>query len=56
MQLGKEVSSWNVEAHSMGTTVLDMVELDNSDVLTLNSVGIVEIWDINQVQFNAIQQ
>ena len=56
MQLGKEVNSWNVEAHSMGTTVLDMVELDNSDVLTLNSEGIVEIWDINQVQFNATQQ
>ncbi|WP_138675155.1 WD40 repeat domain-containing protein [Pseudoalteromonas aurantia] len=56
MQSGKEVNSWNVEAHSMGTTVLDMVELDNSDVLTLNSEGIVEIWDINQVQFNATQQ
>ncbi|KAF7764457.1 hypothetical protein PCIT_b0462 [Pseudoalteromonas citrea] len=56
MKSGKEMFSWNVETHSMGTTVLDMVELSNTKVLTLNSEGIVEMWDISKVQFRATQE
>jgi WD40 repeat protein len=51
MDSGKEMSRWDIEAHSMGSTVLDMVELNNSNVMTLSSEGVIEVWNMNKAQF-----
>lgn len=41
----KEALNWHVSTDSMGTTVFDIVELSDGDLVTLNSDGVVEYWN-----------
>ncbi|NOU50060.1 WD40 repeat domain-containing protein [Pseudoalteromonas sp. JBTF-M23] len=42
---GKERLSWQIEVHSMGTTLLDMVII-NDQLITLSSEGVIETWPL----------
>ncbi|WP_105169756.1 WD40 repeat domain-containing protein [Pseudoalteromonas sp. T1lg23B] len=45
---GKEKLSWQIDTHSTGTTLLDMVIVDDT-LLTLSSEGVVESWALNEM-------
>ncbi|MBD1583755.1 WD40 repeat domain-containing protein [Pseudoalteromonas sp. S16_S37] len=42
---GKERLSWQIDVHSMGTTLLDMVVI-NDQLITLSSEGVIETWPL----------
>jgi WD40 repeat protein len=44
---GDEIMSWQVEAYSMGTTVLAIAEGSFGRVTTLTSDGVLQVWNIN---------
>ncbi|MCF6436619.1 WD40 repeat domain-containing protein [Pseudoalteromonas sp. MMG022] len=45
---GKEKQSWQIDTHSSGTTLLDMVIVDDT-LLTLSSEGVVESWRLSEM-------
>ncbi|BBN83478.1 hypothetical protein PA25_34630 [Pseudoalteromonas sp. A25] len=42
---GQERMSWQIDTHSMGTTLLDMVVI-NDQFVTLSSEGVIETWPL----------
>ncbi|CAH9050389.1 hypothetical protein PSECIP111951_00182 [Pseudoalteromonas holothuriae] len=46
--LGKEQVSWQIDSHSMGTTLLDMVIINN-ELITLSSEGVIEVWPLMSI-------
>lgn len=44
---GKEIASWTATAHSMGTSIMDIQELSDGQVITITSDAVIQIWDIS---------